>query len=221
MTEINPFEGLGIARPVADNSGRSELGQEDFMELMIAQFKNQDPFEPMDNGDFLGQLAQFGTVSGIDELNSAFSSLRGSIQSEQALQAANLVGHAVLAETNYGYLAKDGELAGAVNLAASASNVQIEIADARGVLVQRFDLGQQPPGMTNFRWDGRDSAGALMPGGQYRVTALVARGSQIESAQTLIKADIQSITLGRGGEGLTLNLAGGEQLSLSQVRQII
>ena len=37
---------------------------------MITQFKNQDPFEPMDNGEFLGQLAQFSTVNGIDSLNS-------------------------------------------------------------------------------------------------------------------------------------------------------
>lgn len=221
MTEINPYEGLGIARPVADNSGRSELGQEDFMTLMIAQFKNQDPFEPMDNGDFLGQLAQFGTVSGIDELNSSFSGLQGSIQSEQALQAANLVGHAILAETDGGYLPPEGQLAGAVELSSSASNVQIEITDASGVLVNRFDLGQRPAGMTGFIWDGRDGNGELMPSGQYRVKALVARGSDIESAQTLIQSNIASITLGRGGEGLTLNLAGGEQLDLSRVRQII
>ncbi|MGB5352637.1 MAG: flagellar hook assembly protein FlgD [Woeseia sp.] len=221
MNEINPYEGLGIARQVADNSGRSELGQEDFMTLMIAQFKNQDPFEPMDNGDFLGQLAQFGTVSGIDELNSSFSGLQGSIQSEQALQAANLVGHSVLAESNSGYLSPDGELLGAVNLGSSASNVQIEITDLSGVLVTRFDLGQRAAGMNSFRWDGRDSAGELVPSGQYRVNALVARGAQVESETALIQSNIESITLGRGGEGLTLNLAGGEQLDLSQVRQII
>ena len=116
MTEINPFEGLGISRPVVDDSRRTELGQEDFMTLMIAQFRNQDPFEPLDNGDFLGQLAQFGTVSGIDELNSSFSGLQNSIQSEQALQAANLVGHAVLAETETGFLPPGGSLYGAIDL---------------------------------------------------------------------------------------------------------
>ncbi|MBT8085187.1 MAG: flagellar hook assembly protein FlgD [Woeseia sp.] len=221
MTEINPFDGLGITPPVADNTGRSELGQEDFMKLMIAQFRNQDPFEPMDNGDFLGQLAQFGTVSGIDELNSSFSGLQGSIQSEQALQAANLVGHSVLAETESGYLPEEGSLSGAVMLSSSASNVQIEITDAFGALVHRFEMGQQPAGTARFSWDGRDGAGDVMPSGQYRVNALVMYGSQAESAETLIEANIESITLGRGGEGLTLNLAGGEQLDLSRVRQII
>lgn len=221
MNEINPFEGLGIAQPVVDDSSRSELGQEDFMALMIAQFRNQDPFEPLDNGAFLGQLAQFGTVSGIDELNSSFAGLRGSIQSEQALQAANLVGHDVLAEAETGFLAPDGKLAGAVMLDSSASNLQIEVTDLSGALVNRIDLGQQPPGMTRFSWDGRNTEGELMPSGRYRVNALVVRGTQIESAEALIEANIESITLGRGGEGLTLNLAGGEQLDLSRVRQII
>jgi len=125
MTEIGAFDGLGISRPQPESGRRSELGQEDFMTLMIAQFRNQDPMKPMENGEFLGQLAQFGTVSGIDELHGEFAGLRSSIQSEQALQAANLVGHTVLAESDTGYFTGGGRLAGAVELPASAANVQI------------------------------------------------------------------------------------------------
>ncbi|MEQ8207860.1 MAG: flagellar hook capping FlgD N-terminal domain-containing protein, partial [Woeseia sp.] len=113
MNEINAFDSLGIGQPSADNSARTELGQEAFMTLMMAQFRNQDPFEPMDNGDFLGQLAQFGTVSGIDELNGAFSGLQSSIQSDQALQAAGLVGRTVLAESDIGTVSNGGGVAGA------------------------------------------------------------------------------------------------------------
>ncbi len=220
MTEINAFSSLGISPPVADNTDRSDLGQEDFMTLMIAQFRNQDPFEPMDNGDFLGQLAQFGTVSGIDQLNGAFTGLQSSIQSDQALQAANLVGRSVLAETDGGFVTNGSSLAGAVELPASASNVEIEITDASGQLVRRFEIGQQQAGMARFTWDGRDTAGDVVADGQYRVSARVQRGVQVESAPTLIESNIASVTLGRAGQGLTLNLAGGEQLSLAAVRQI-
>lgn len=221
MTGISAFDGLGISRPVPEAGGRSELGQEDFMTLMIAQFRNQDPMKPMENGEFLGQLAQFGTVSGIDELNGAFAGLRSSIQSEQALQAANLVGHTVLAESGTGYLAEGGRLAGAVELPASAANVQIEITDASGQLVRRLDMGQQDAGLARYAWDGRDASGDPVASGQYRVSARAVRGTQVESAAVLIESRIDSVTLGRGGAGLTLNLAGGEQLSLTAVRQII
>lgn len=220
MNEINTFEGLGIGRPNADNAARTELGQESFMTLMIAQFRNQDPFEPMDNGDFLGQLAQFGTVNGIDELNGAFSGLQSSIQSDQALQAANLVGRTVLAESEIANVANGGGVTGAVELPSSVSNVQIEITDASGQLVRRFDMGAQQTGMSRFTWDGRDDSGDLVADGQYGVSARVQYGNDIESVPTLIESGIASVTLGRGGEGLTLNLAGGEQLSLARVRQI-
>lgn len=221
MTEINPFEGMGLSRPVVDSSARTELGQEDFMTLMIAQFRNQDPFEPMDNGDFLGQLAQFGTVSGIDELNSAFGGLQNSIQSEQALQAANLVGHAVLAETDIGYLPAGGALNGAIELDSSASSVQVEITDASGQLVRRIDLGIRGEGLSGFQWDGLDDNGNVAASGHYEVTARAVRGGQVESIPTLIQSEISSVTLGRAGEGLTLNLLGGDQLALSRIRQII
>ena len=221
MTEINPFESLGLARPVADTSARGELGQEDFMTLMIAQFRNQDPFAPMENGEFLGQLAQFGTVSGIDELNGAFAGLRASIQSEQALQAANLVGHRVLAETGSGYLAEGRSLSGAVELPAGAGSVQVEIADASGQLLRRIDLGQQGAGLAAFSWDGRDESGDAVPGGQYQVRARIVSGNDVEAAAVLLEADISSVTLGQGGAGLTLNLEGGAELDLSSVRRII
>ena len=87
MFDVSALGDAGILSPPPAQESGGDLGQEDFLTLMISQFRNQDPFEPMDNGDFLGQLAQFGTVNGIEQLNSAFAGLAGSIQSDQALQA--------------------------------------------------------------------------------------------------------------------------------------
>ena len=84
-----------------EQSSRDELGQDEFLTLMIAQFKNQDPFEPMTNGDFLGQLAQFSTVSGISELQTSFDTLAGAISGEQALQAGSLVGKDILTQSEF------------------------------------------------------------------------------------------------------------------------
>lgn len=219
MNTITPFDDVGLSAPPAQRP-RDELGQEDFLKLMISQFRNQDPFEPMDNGDFLGQLAQFGTVSGIEQLNSSFSGLSGSIQGEQVLQAANLVGRSVLAAHNTGYLAEGGDVSGAVELDASAASVRIEISDAAGQLVRAIDLGQQPPGLSRFTWDGRDLNGDRVPAGHYRIGATVSRGLENERAETLIEAQIDSVSLGRFGQGLSLNLSGGDTLSLAQVRRI-
>jgi len=221
MNDIAGIDEARIFAPPPTDVGRDELGQEDFLTLMISQFRNQDPFEPMDNGDFLGQLAQFGTVNGIEELNSSMTGLTGSIQNDQALQAANLVGHSVLASTNAGYLPEDGSLTGAVELNSSVSNVQVEITDISGQVVQRLELGEHQAGLARFEWDGRDLNGDPVDAGHYQVSTRVVRGVNFESVETLMESSIESVSLGRFGEGLTLNLLGGDTMSLNQVRRIL
>jgi flagellar basal-body rod modification protein FlgD len=220
MTQISGFSDSGLFAP-PETVKRDELGQEDFLTLMITQFRNQDPFEPMDNGDFLGQLAQFGTVNGIERLNSAFSGLSSSIQSEQVLQAANLVGRSVLAQTESGYLADQGSLSGSVVLPSSASSVQVEISDASGQLIRRLDIGSHEAGLAEFTWDGRNDSQELVPAGHYTIAARATRGTYVESVETYLQANIESVNLGQYGQGMTLNLAGGNELSVNQIRRIL
>ena len=221
MTTLGPIDTFQNFAPPPEKEARDNLGQEDFLTLMISQFQNQDPFEPMDNGEFLGQLAQFSTVNGISSLNSAFSGLAGSMQDNQALQAAGLVGRSVLAVSDVGSLNDGASLKGGLELESSAGNVQIDITNRSGELVQQLNLGQQPPGMVRFSWDGVDSSGKRADSGQYQVSARVIRGTSIESAPTVIEAEVQSVTLGQFGGGLTQNLAGGQQMPLGQIYQII
>lgn len=220
MTTITGLdEGLLATRPTG--AARDELGQEDFLKLMIAQFRNQDPFEPMDNGEFLGQLAQFGTVNGIDELKTSFTELGAAIQSEQVLQAANLVGRSVLATSDVGYLPPEGTLSGAIDLPEAAGGVQVEITDAAGEIVKQINLGVQQAGLAAFEWDGRDADGLAVETGHYSVSARALIGHEAVAAETLVQSNIESVNLGRHGAGMTLNLAGGDSLSVSQVRRIL
>ena len=210
----------GILAPPPQQKRNDELGQSDFLTLMITQFRNQDPFKPMENGDFLAQLAQFSTVNGIESLNSSFSGLASSIRGEQALQAANLVGRKVMAVTDTGYLPDGGTINGVIELESSASTVQIDIVDDSGALLRTIDLGQQPAGLARFTWDGRDAGGDLVGEGHYRLNARVVRGSEVESTPTAIESHIESVTLGQFGNQMLLNLAGGGSMSLAQVYQI-
>ena len=221
MTTIGPIDDFQQFAPPPENKANDSLGQEDFLTLMITQFQNQDPFEPMDNGEFLGQLAQFSTVNGISSLNDSFASLSASMADNQALQAAGLVGNRVLAVTDIGYLANGATLRGGLELESSATNVQVDITDPSGQLVQRLNLGEQPAGIVRFEWDGVNANGRPADSGQYQVSARVIRGTNIESAPTVIEAEIQSVTLGQFGGGMTLNLAGGQEMPLGQVYQII
>ncbi len=215
---ISGFDESFAAPPT--RKAADELGQEDFLTLMITQFQNQDPFEPMDNGEFLGQLAQFSTVSGIDSLNSGFAGLEGALRDEQALQAANLVGRTIVAESDVAYFDGSSAVTGSIELPAAAAGVQIDITDASGQLIQQLNLGQQPAGAVSFAWDGLNSDGEPVEAGSYSLNARAVRGENIESVPTLLEARVDSVTLGRFGGDMTLNLTSGGSLSLSQVYRI-
>ena len=108
MDSVNSLSELFPVRDSASDRGpRSveQMGSEDFLALMVAQLENQDPTKPMDDMQFMGQLAQFGTVSGIQDLQDSFSGLSSSLTASRALEAANLVGRRVATEGNVALLA--------------------------------------------------------------------------------------------------------------------
>lgn len=76
-------------------SNASDL-QGSFLTLLVAQLKNRDPTNPMQNNELTTQLAQISTVSGIEKLNTTLGSVSGQINSAQSLQAASLIGHGVM-----------------------------------------------------------------------------------------------------------------------------
>jgi len=222
MLDVNTLTELGLSRPTAtpaQSQSQGKLNQEAFLELMIAQFQNQDPFKPMENGDFLGQMAQFGTVSGIEELNQSFSTIAGSLYSDQALQASGLIDRTVLVSSDAGFLPGQGSLSGAVDLATSSGSLAVQVTDANGELVRRMDLGTQPSGLARFEWDGLNENGERMPAGVYRLEAISSGLGANEQAPVLVEARVDSVTLGNAG-GVLLNLDGLGEQSLANVRRI-
>jgi flagellar basal-body rod modification protein FlgD len=197
------------------------LGQEAFLELMVAQLKNQDPLNPMESGDFLGQIAQFSTVSGIGELQQSFNTLAGALQSSQALQASTIVGREVLVPGETATVAVAGAgTSGAVSLPQASGAVSVKVLDSAGQVVRRLDLGTREAGLNQFAWDGLTDAGAPAPAGTYRLQAEAAVGSEQLAVPVLVSARVESVSL-QQGETPRLNLAGLGTVSMDQVQQLL
>ena len=79
----------------------STLGQEDFLKLLMTQLQNQDPMKPMDNGEFMGQMAQFSTVQGITEMGESVDNLVGIYQGQQLSNNASMIGKQALVDGNW------------------------------------------------------------------------------------------------------------------------
>ena len=225
MAEIDNtqlYTSLGLNKaPAADAKDKNDLGQAEFLELMTAQLKYQDPLEPMENGDFIAQMAQFGTVSGIGDLNAAFSEMSASLQSSQALQASTMVGRSVLVPGNKVSLAAEGDMPMSVDLEQPASKVMLNITDANGQLVHRIDLGSQQAGLINVQWNGLNNDGNRVSAGRYTITAEAKQGDSVFAVDTLMTVQVESVTLGKAGQDLTLTVSDLGDISMSQIRKIM
>jgi len=188
---------------------------------MTAQLKYQDPLEPMENGDFIAQMAQFGTVSGIGDLNTAFNQMSASFQSNQALQASTMVGRNVLVPGNQLSLGSDGSLQLAVDLEQPASELIVNITDEHGQLVQRMELGNQQAGFLDVEWNGLNTHGDRASPGRYNVVAEVHQGNDVSVAGTFISVQVESVTLGQAGQDLTLTVSELGDINMSQIRKIM
>jgi flagellar basal-body rod modification protein FlgD len=213
------LDSLGLLRPETSKAPTNELGADDFMSLMIAQMQNQNPMDPMDNGDFIAQLAQFSASSGIQDLNTSFTSLSTSLQSYQALQASGLVGRSVLISSDSAALGADGSVEGMVNLEASTNQLTLGIYDQNGTLVRRVYMGMQSAGTVPFSWDGVGDDGNMVPEGVYELRAEAMVNGDMTAMETLVYCDVDSVSLSSHG-GVLLNLAGVGTADLSKVYQI-
>jgi flagellar basal-body rod modification protein FlgD len=217
---VNPgfdYSQIGLQVPQTTKGGQ-ELGQEEFLSLMITQLKNQDPFKPMESGEFLGQLAQFGTVSGLGELQASFNSLAGSLVSGQALQAAGLVGRMALVQSDIAPLTAGATVDAAVDLPSATGGLHVEVRDAAGVVVRHIELGAQPAGLVRFSWDGKTDGGAAAPPGEYTLVATFASGDGSEVADTFVAAEVDSVMFGPGG--FTVELRGVGEVPFTAIREI-
>ena len=212
------FEQLGLTK-APESAGSKDLGQTDFLKLMTTQLRNQDPFAPMENTEFLSQMAQFGTVSGVEKLNTGFQSLSDALNGNRALQASMIVGSEVLVPSDINRLGDTG-LIGAVDLPAGTGDVTVRIEDMVGQTLATLYLGDQPAGLAEFRWNGETSNGTRATEGAYRMVAEGSVGDRREGLDTLASANVDSVTLGRGAGEFMLTLAGLGDISLDQVRQI-
>ncbi len=220
ISEYSNIPGLRTIMDSDEDNNRTELGQDEFLQLMTTQLSNQDPFEPMDNGEFLAQIAQFGTVNGVNDLNESFSGFASSVQSSQALQAASLIGREVLVNNNEAYLSPINGLNGAAELSIGAGDVAVNIYDAVGQVIGRVDMGAQAAGLVQFNWDGVMLDGQRALPGRYRIEVEATRGGKTESLEPLVSANVVSLTLGGVGQEMSVELENLGSVAFSQVNQI-
>jgi flagellar basal-body rod modification protein FlgD len=197
------------------------LNQEDFMQLMLQQLKSQDPFKPTDNTQFIAQMAQLSSVTGISEMKSSLVDVVDSLRSSQVLSASNLLGREVLvSKDTFSLSAAAPSVMGQIELAKPAQQVDIEIRNAAGEVVRRMQSGAQAAGPLQFAWDGKDDSGTAVAAGDYKIQATAMTNGQRLAIEMQMRAPVTGVSLPNGGQGPQLQVQGLGTLKLSDVKEV-
>lgn len=192
-----------------------------FYNLLVTQLTNQDPLNPMDPSGMSAELAQFSTASGIQSVEQSLTALTSQITQSEGLQAANLVGHNVIYNSNSLSLGSSGTAAGGFTLSGAAANVDVQVTNSAGQVVDTLQLGSMQAGVQAFSWNGTDGNGNAVAQGNYNFTVQATDSSGNSVAATPFGVGtVSSVLLGSGGPSLELQGQSGS-VPLSSLQGVI
>lgn len=219
VTSVQNNSGASQAAAASSSTAATmAVTQDRFLRLLVTQLKNQDPLNPLDNAQVTSQMAQLSTVSGIDKLNATVQALSANMSAAQSLQAASMIGHAVLVPGNQIDLL-NGKSDAAVELAQPADKVSVTITDKNGNVVRTLQLGGQNAGVVDFKWDGTDDKGVAMPNGSYKFSATAVLNGNKSTPTSLSYGLVDSVSL--TAQGATLSVGSLGEAGLDVVRRIL
>lgn len=182
---------------------KNKLEKEDYLNLMVAQLKNQDPMKPMDNQEMATQLAQFNTVEQLIGVNKTLESMNKAQTEAKVDKLAPYLGRDIEVSGDKIRVSRDHKVSGArFDIPAASGSTTLSIKDSAGKTIRNLTLGGLPSGEHKVDWDGLDDSGLKVPDGQYTysVNATTQDGKPLKATQTFV-ARVDSITdLSSGGK---------------------
>lgn len=197
---------------------RNELGKDDFMKLMSAQLKYQDPVNPMKNEQMAAQLAQFSALEQMLNVNQTLEKMVAGQKPSEHMMAATLIGKRVTTDTTHFLLEKGAAPEIKFNLPDDTSAVNLAIVNNKGEVVREMELGEMAKGQQSIRWDGQNGKAQAQPLGEYsyKISATDKSGKPID-----IHAENTGLVTGVTFEaGKSLLIVDGKKIPVDQVGQI-
>ena len=199
------------------NESKDTLGQEEFLTLMTAQLQNQDPMAPMDNGDFIAQMAQFSTVTGITDMVSSMNAMAEEFRQFRVASVSNILGNSVLVPGDVTVADMNGELHGVFELEKTAIDTHVNFLDAStGEQLESKNMGAQASGLIGFQWtdlpaDYRDGNKEI------RVEVMVNYGKGMESLQPNLFSKVIGAELDKTTGATNLELQNAQTVDAASV----
>ena len=151
----------------SSNLKKQTLDQEDFLKLLVAQLQNQDPMKPMENAEFIGQMAQFSQLEETYNINGNLDGLTENVLQSNNFLLASLIGKNAVMEGSKIHLQSENGASLKYKLLDYAPNVQINIYDQEKHNINTLTISNIEAGLNETTWDGKDMEGQKMAPGKY------------------------------------------------------
>lgn len=212
--DINPTQqGLGTGGVQATQStaltdATGDMGKDEFLNLLTAQLQNQDPLNPLQNHEFVAQLAQFSALEQQMVTNSRLEQVQMAQLSLANGQLAGFIGKEVVARGDSVNIEGGEAQPIGIELGAAAEKVTVTVTNEAGQVVKIIERNKVQAGTSNIEWSPTDLEGVNLQDGRYRVSieAETAEGAPIP-ANTLMKGVVEGITFENGYPELIVGLA--------------
>jgi flagellar basal-body rod modification protein FlgD len=218
---VAPVSGANSADPLSSAlGGKPTLGEQDFLKLLVAQLKNQDPLAPQDNTQFVAQLAQFSSLQAAMGTNTRLDNITSQNQGQANTAVVSLVGKVATVRGNLVTYAGSGQAVPVgFTLAAATDSTNVSIQDAAGNVLRTIPIGAHGAGLVRVSWDGRDNQGNVLPAGTNAVSvqAKTADGGSVSVAQETTGL-VKSVAFDKGYPVLTLD--NGMQVPVSDLIEV-
>lgn len=197
----------------------SKLDKDDFLKMLGAQMKNQDPSQPADQEKFTNTMAQFAQLEQLTQLNKHFSQSAGDNREQLVLKASSLVGKKIIVNQQTLSLENEGEEKKIYfSLEKPMKQGKVSVVDAAGYTVAIIPLESLGRGEQHVSWNGRVTDGQKAPKGSYKiqVQGLDETGSALQGA-TKVSGTVETASI--EGKEIVLNVA-GKKINLRDIEQI-
>ncbi|MFT4703297.1 MAG: flagellar basal-body rod modification protein FlgD [Bradymonadia bacterium] len=207
------------ATSAANTNGTNGLGREEFMRLLMTQMQYQDPLKPMDNTQFVSQLAEFAGLEQLEHMSAGLDNVAMSQASNTSALMVSFIGKTVDVAAPELVVAGDQVSPVGFELAGDASEVEILIKDENGDVVRRLDAGARQSGTNEVIWDGLDDDGAPVADGLYsfQITATDTDGEAVTS-NARVGRTVQGVSFQNGVPMLLLD--GDSSVGLGNVIEV-
>lgn len=194
-------------------SNTKSVGKDEFMKLLLAQLKNQDPLQPMDGTDFTAQLAQFSSLEQLSNLNTELKTQSVNQMTLGYAQSVNMIGKEVIANTGNTVKVSGNSTDIQYNLSYPAKDITINVLDKNGKLVKTLTESDQKAGMNKTTWE---TAGIEKGEYTYEVVAKDALGVQV-AADTMTSGVVTAVHFRSNQILATVN---GQEIALNDITEI-